>query len=119
MKKTKVGSFKHHFVQVDNSIVNVTLKQINYVPGLKSNLFRISKALKNGFDLRNQGLMISLKKESISVTFDGVIKTVNGSISGINMITYDPSVSYILKGTSNEIKQIDVNKFHISSMYNF
>jgi hypothetical protein len=43
-------------------------------------------------------LMISLKKGSVSVTFDRVIKTVNGSISGIKMTTLDPSVAYLAKG---------------------
>jgi hypothetical protein len=56
--------------------------------------------------------MISLKKGSISVTFDRLIKTVNESISGIKMTTYDPSVVYIVQGSSTAIKDIDVNKLH-------
>jgi hypothetical protein len=76
------------------------------------NLFSISKALKNVFDLSNKGLMIRLKKGSVSVTFDRVIKTVNGSISGIKMTTYDPSVAYLAKCSPTAIKEIDVNKFH-------
>jgi hypothetical protein len=68
--------------------------------------------LKNGFDLSSKGLMISLKKGSVSVTFDRVIKTVNGSVSGIKMTTYDPSVSYLTKGSLTAIKEIDMNKFH-------
>jgi hypothetical protein len=74
--------------------------------------FSISKALKNGFNLSNKGLMISLKKGSVSITFDRVIKTVNGSISGINMTAYDPSVAYLAKGSLTAIKKFDVNKFH-------
>jgi hypothetical protein len=53
-----------------------------------------------------------LKKVSASVKFDRVIKTVNGSIYGIKMTTYDPSVAYITKCSLNSIKEIDVNKFH-------
>jgi hypothetical protein len=86
MKAIKVGSLKCHVIQLNGSRVNVILKEVNYVPGLWVNLFRISKALKNGFNLSDKGLMISLKKVSVSVTFDRVIKTVNGSISGINYI---------------------------------
>jgi hypothetical protein len=56
--------------------------------------------------------MISLKKRCVSVTFDRVIKTVNGLISGIKMTTYDPSVAYIANSNSTTIKEIDVNKFH-------
>jgi hypothetical protein len=56
--------------------------------------------------------MISLKKGSVSATFDRVIKTVNLSISGIKMTTHAPSVAYISKGSLTAIKEIDVNKFH-------
>jgi hypothetical protein len=76
------------------------------------NSFSISKALKNGFDLSNKGLIINLKKGSVSVTFDRVIKTVNGSISGIKITTYDPSVAYTIKESLTAFKEIDVNKFH-------
>jgi hypothetical protein len=69
-------------------------------------LFSISKALKNGFNLSNKGLMISLKKGFVSVTFDRVIETVNGSISGINMTAYDPSVAYLAKGSLIAIKKL-------------
>jgi hypothetical protein len=75
-------------------------------------LFSISKALKNGFDLNNNGLMMSLKKRSVSVKFNRVVKTVKWSISGLKMITYDPSVAYIAKFNLTAIKEIDVNKLH-------
>jgi hypothetical protein len=112
MKAIKVGSLKCHAIQLNGSSVDVTLKEVKYVPELWVNLFSISKAMKNGFDLSNKGLMISSKKGSVSVTFDRVIKTVNGSISGIKMTTYDPSVAYLAKGSLTAIKEIDVNKFH-------
>jgi hypothetical protein len=100
------------YFQNNASSVNVTLKEVMYVPELWVNLFSISKPLKNGFNLSNKGLMISLKKGSVSVTFDRVIKTVNRSIYGIKMTTYDPSIAYITKGSLTAIKEIDVNKFH-------
>jgi hypothetical protein len=90
----------------------VRLKEVKYVPELWANLFSISKALKNGFNLSDKGLMINLKKGSVSITFDRFIKTVNGSISGIKMTTYDPSVAYFAKGSLIAIKEIDVNTFH-------
>jgi hypothetical protein len=112
MKSIKVGSLKCHAIQLNGSSVDVTLKEVKYVPELWMNLFTISKALKNGLDLSKKGLMISLKKGSVTVTFDRVIKTVNGSISGIKMTTYDPSVAYIAKDSLTAIKEIDVNKSH-------
>jgi hypothetical protein len=64
MKAIKVGSLKCHVIQLNGSSVDVTLEEVKYVPELWVNLFSISKALKNGFNLNNKGLMISLKKES-------------------------------------------------------
>jgi hypothetical protein len=56
--------------------------------------------------------MISLKKGSVSVTFDRVIKTLNGSISGIKMTTYGPYVSYIAKDSLTAIIEIVHINFH-------
>jgi hypothetical protein len=97
MEAIKVGSLKCHVIQLNGSSVNVTLKKVKYVTELWVNLFSISKSLKNGFDLSNKGLMISLKKRSISVTIDRVIKTVNVSVSGIKVTTYDPSLPILQK----------------------
>jgi hypothetical protein len=77
MKATMVGHLKCHVIQLNGSSVNASLKQLKYVPELRVNLFSISNALKNGFDLSNQGLMISLKISSFFFKFDRVIKTVN------------------------------------------
>jgi hypothetical protein len=56
--------------------------------------------------------MKSLKKGFVSVTFDRVIKTVNGSISGIMTTTNDPSAAHVTKGSLTAMKEIDVNMFH-------
>jgi hypothetical protein len=110
--KFNVVSIKCHVIQCNGSNVVETVKEVKYDPELWVNLFSISKALKNGFDLSNKGLIISLKKGYFSVTFDRVIKTVNGYISGIKMTTYDLSVDYLAIGSLTAIKEIDVNKFH-------
>jgi hypothetical protein len=112
MKAKKVGSLKCHFIQLNGSSINFTLKEVKYVPELWVNLFIISEVLKNGFDISNKVLMINLKKGSVSVTFHRIIKTFNGFISGIKMTTYDPFVAYIANGNLTAIKEIDLNKFH-------
>jgi hypothetical protein len=44
------GSLKCHAVQLDGSSADFILKDVKYVPESWANLFRISKALKNGFN---------------------------------------------------------------------
>jgi hypothetical protein len=109
MKAINVGSLKCHGIQFNGSSVDMTIRDIKNVLELWVNLVSIINALKNGFDMSNKGLMISLKKVSVSVTFDRVIMTVNGSISGIKITIYDPSVAYLAKGSLTAIKEIDVN----------
>jgi hypothetical protein len=112
MKAIRVGFLKCYAIQLNGSSLNVAFKKVNHVSELWVNLCSISMALKNGFDLSNKELMISLKKDSVSVTYDTVMKTVNEAISGIKMTTYDPSAAYIAKFSLTAIKEIYVNKFH-------
>jgi hypothetical protein len=112
MTATKVGSLRRCVVQLNGSTLNITINEVNYVPHLCANLFSINKAIKNGFNLRNNGTSIGLAKGSASITFDRIINTLSGSISGIKMVSHQSSVTYLAKGKSELIKSIDINKFH-------
>jgi hypothetical protein len=95
LKATKVGILKCHIVQFDGSSVYATIKEGKY-----------------GLDLRNRGLINNFKKTFVSVIFDRVIKIVNRYISGIKMMTDDPSVACITKRSLTSIKEIDVNELN-------
>ena len=70
------------------------------------------KALKNGINLSNKGLLIFLSKESASVTFDRVIRTTNGSVSGIiQSVNESPVVYNIIRCLFSEHKIIR-SEFH-------
>jgi hypothetical protein len=49
-------------------------------------LFSIGKALKNGFNLSNNGKIIKLSKGNVTLTFDKVVRTKNGFIPGIKLL---------------------------------
>jgi hypothetical protein len=64
----------------------VILKNVKIVPGICSNLFSLNKALMNGFTLANDGIIVSLTKKHVTLTFDVVIKTVgDGCVTGVMM----------------------------------
>ena len=109
---TKVGSLKRRVLQIDSSTLEITIKEVKFVPNLCANLFSINKAIKNGFNLSNKGTSICLTKGSSSITFDRVIKTLSGTISGIKMVPNDSSVAYAAHGIQDSTKTIDINKFH-------
>ena len=112
MMATKVGSLKRCVIQLNGSTLDITIHEVKYVPNLCANLFSINKAIKNGFNLSNKGTSICLTKGSASITFDRVINTLSGTISGIKMVSNESSVAHVAQGNSDSIKDIDINKFH-------
>jgi hypothetical protein len=62
MMATKVGSLSRCVIQVDGTVLDVVINEVKYVPDSCANLSSIKKAIKNGFDLSNQGENISLTK---------------------------------------------------------
>jgi hypothetical protein len=92
MTATKVGDLKCKVIQLDGSSLDVTLYEVKYVPELWINLFSLNKVVKNGYTLSNKGLSICLSKGPCSVTFDRVIRTTNGFVSGIKLSIYPSPV---------------------------
>jgi hypothetical protein len=70
MVATKVGSLRCHVIQLDGSTLDIVINEVKYLPELCANLFSVKKAIKNGFNLSNEGESISLTKGSSSITFD-------------------------------------------------
>jgi hypothetical protein len=59
--------------QVNGEKLTVTLNDVKYVPSLCVNLFSLNKALKKGFKVSNDGVVISLIYKHVKLTFDRVI----------------------------------------------
>jgi hypothetical protein len=94
MTATNVGSRKCCVVQLEASVLDITINKVKYVPKLCANLFSINKAIKNGFNLSNKGTSICLTKGSASIIFDRIIITMNRAISGNKMIGNESPVAY-------------------------
>jgi hypothetical protein len=88
------------------------INDVKFLPELCANLFSVNKALKNEFKLRNKHENISLTKGSASITFDRIIKSLDGTVSGIKMIYLDFPTAYIAQNKLDSGKSVDVNKFH-------
>jgi hypothetical protein len=63
MMAMKVGSLRRHVVQLDGSTLNIIINEVKYVPNLCANLLSINKAIKNGFNLSNNGTSICLTRD--------------------------------------------------------
>jgi hypothetical protein len=60
MKATKIGNLKCEVTQINGEKFTVTLNDVRYVPSLSVNLFSLNKALKKGFKVSNDGVVVSL-----------------------------------------------------------
>jgi hypothetical protein len=73
--------------------------------------FRIRKALKNGFDLRNDGKIIMLSKGNVTLTFGKVVRAKNGFVPGIKLLQVLDDVETSVLETKKR-NTIDVNNLH-------
>jgi hypothetical protein len=55
------------------------------VPSLFVNLFSLKKAMKKGFKVSNDGVVISLNYKQVKLTFDCVIHATDGCVTGVLM----------------------------------
>ena len=82
----KVGNLRCTVQQKNGENFIVVLQDVKFVPDLWANLFSISKALKNGFNLGNEDAVMKLMKGNTTIYFDRILKTKNGFVSGIKLL---------------------------------
>jgi hypothetical protein len=93
--------------------LTITLNDVKYLPSLCVNLFGLNKALKNGFIVSNDGVVISLNYKYINLTFDRVIHATDDCVTGVLMkpILSDNINGFANASISNE-RSYDVNHLH-------
>lgn len=112
IKATKMGTMKGTIKMPDGTIRNVSLKNCKYVPQLAPfNLFSITHALRNGFNLGNDKEKIFIQKGDFKLLFDHRIETKTGYVVGAE-ITPNASDTEFATPTLSETKPVDVNEFH-------
>ncbi|MGL4341755.1 MAG: reverse transcriptase domain-containing protein, partial [Lactococcus lactis] len=105
---TKVGSKRVTVIQENGNTTDVVIEDVKYVPGLWVNLFSITKAISKEWSLSNKGTKILLSKGDVELAFDKIMKTENGMVVGIEMVTQSEYANLVL----SRGKKIDINDFH-------
>lgn len=82
---TKIGKLKLQVTGPNNTRMDIILTNCKYVPNLWINLFSITTALSQGWNISNNGLIISLSKNHSKLTFNEIFRTDNGQVIGINL----------------------------------
>jgi hypothetical protein len=110
---TKIGNLKCDMTQINGERFTVTMNDVKYVPSLCVNLFSLNKALKIGFKVSNDGVVVSLNYKHVKLTFDRVIHATDGCVTGVLM---KPILSNNINGFANasiSIERIyDINHLH-------
>jgi len=86
MQGIKIGKLRCDVKQRDGISFQITPQEVKFVPELWINLFSINKALKNGFQIGSDGIIIQLTKETTRLAFDQVVNKKNGFVSGVQLL---------------------------------
>jgi hypothetical protein len=103
MLAKKVGSLRYTVQQKNGEKFVVIRKDVKFVPELWVHLFSISKALKHGFNLGNEDVVMKLMKGNATLYFDRILKTKNGFVLGIKLLP--------ILGNSIATTVVEANKF--------
>ena len=113
MKATKVGRMKMEMIKNDGSKQQFTLSNVKYVPELHYKVFSLTAALDKGFKIGNKGRVIILRQGDFTITFDNVLNTKTGFISGVKLIPRNDKAGRELdrnnKGNKDEKKKNEEN----------
>jgi hypothetical protein len=103
---TKVRDKSVRIVQEDGAVKDIVLKECKYVPDLFTNLFSITKALDNGWNILNKGINISLDKDDFNFCFDKTLRMDSGAITAVEMVpkldTMHVTLEHTLRKTAKE-----------------
>jgi hypothetical protein len=102
--------------QINGENLTIILNDVKYVPSICVNLFILNKALKKGFKVSNDGLVISLTYKHVKLTFDRVIHATDDCVTGVLM---KPILIDNINGFANALiineRSYDIN--HLQAIY--
>jgi hypothetical protein len=109
MMAKKVGSLRCTVQQKNGE------KFVTFVPELWVNLFSMCKALKNGFNLGNEDVVMKLMKGNTTLYFDRILKTKNWFMLGIKLL---PILGNNIATTAVEVDKVKP-KTNINNQHKF
>jgi hypothetical protein len=93
--------------------LTITLNDVKYVPSLCVNLFCLNKALKKGFKVSHDGVVISLNYKYVKLTFDRVINATDGCVTGVLMkLIMSDNINGFANASISTERSYDINHLH-------
>ena len=112
LRATKIGDKHMTVLWKDGTMTDIVLKDYKYVPDLWVNLFAVTKCLRNGWKISNDGVTLYLKKGRTEVKFDKAIKTHKGLIIGVDMMSRTVDMANVASAPFTRGKTIDIKVMH-------
>ncbi|CAJ1945008.1 unnamed protein product [Cylindrotheca closterium] len=106
---TKIGKLKLRVKQTNGKVIMMVLTKVKFVPELWCNLFSLTAAMDKGFDLGNQGRIITVTHGSTTIGFDRIFPTSSGFIMAAEMEQMTAEGAYAVLEAGREIS---IAKFH-------
>jgi hypothetical protein len=90
IKAKKMGSICVNVSQPGGVAKEFVITECKYVPKLWTNLFSVPSTLRRGWQLSNDGIIMSLTKQGETLVLDQVLNTTSGAITVVIMrpVTY-------------------------------
>ena len=110
----QVGDKRVTVRQKDGTETSVVLQNVKYLPNFFTNLLSITTLLQNGWNISNDGVIITITNGVQSFTMDHIIPTDTGCVVGIEMVPQLESVSpdEMAHLSLSVGSSININKFH-------
>ncbi len=107
-----VGGRKGQVIQKNGKSQKVTLENFKHVPGLWTNLFSLTNAMKHGWKLNGEGKTLSITKGSKTITFDRTFKTGDGFLVGVEFVPDKIPEDEVATLSLAVGSEVDINDFH-------
>ena len=82
----KKGSLPLMLRQANGDTMDILLEDYKHSPELGVCLFSLTKALEKGWQISNDGLILTLTKASLTIRFDRISKTRDGCLVGVDLV---------------------------------
>jgi len=108
LTSTEVGKKRVTVEQKDGTMTDIVLSPFKHVPVLWVNLFALLLPLTTGWLISNMGLVLTLKKDDTSNTFDRIFATKDGFLGGVDMMAKEELANLCLQSN----RAHDINFLH-------
>ena len=82
MVVVKSGTWREN-VKTNQGLKQITLQDVDYVPELMCNLFSLTKAMDNGWEVHGADKKIVLKKDGVEIPFTNNVSTQSGYVCDV------------------------------------